>query len=305
MRGAWFEGLRTPLQHAHTRIEACDFRSALDVLGTVELRIFLFALFAVTTCSRLEAREASHVFFFHGQDPDHLEPVNPHQPWRARYFEAIRSRFNLDDYYYLQMLMMPSFAAESAVCLRSEHDSPIEKADKFFLTYTVAAENIYYATQIPNPKTKPEDVAVMVTTVEFPKTLALRLDKLWSRMLLRTRYSPLRASLITDGAYVEFGRDKAGLGSYYGEAYFPTTDGKRLQNFYLTDDPGPETPITIGPGQTRQGEYQLDQQFDPRAIPKDRDTILLWAYALFDTRTPNRSKFLPACTGVLVLPKSQ
>src|SRR5271168_43190 len=34
----------------------------------------------------LEAQEAGHVLSINGQDPDHLEPVNPHQLWRVRYF---------------------------------------------------------------------------------------------------------------------------------------------------------------------------------------------------------------------------
>ncbi|MEP6672903.1 MAG: hypothetical protein ABJF10_27315 [Chthoniobacter sp.] len=123
-------------------------------------------------------------------DPDHLVPVNPHQPWLTHYGDAVHSCLKLDPYDYLQMVILPSFVAESAVCLRSgSGDQKIENAGKIVLVYAVATENIFSSMPESNLKKKPEDVPVTVTTVEFPKPLALRLYKLWSRMLLRTRYS--------------------------------------------------------------------------------------------------------------------
>ncbi|HWZ92046.1 MAG TPA: hypothetical protein VNW92_24445 [Polyangiaceae bacterium] len=152
-----------------------------------------------------------------------MVPVNPHQAWLGHYVEAVRSRLTLNSFSYLQMVMTPAFVGESAVRLHPESgDREMEKVDKVFLTYAVASENIYYATQTPKPGKKPEDVSVTVTTIEFPKPLALRLYKLWSKMLLRTRYPQEPLSMVTDGTSIEFGCEKLGWGSVYGEAYFPT-----------------------------------------------------------------------------------
>jgi hypothetical protein len=121
------------------------------------------------------------------------------------------------------MVILPSFVGESAVRLHPESgDTEMEKVDKVFLTYAIAGENIYFATQPPKPAKKPEEVAVTVTTVEFPKSLALQLYSLWSKMLLRTRYSEEPANVTTDGTLIEFAWEKIGWGYLYGQAWFPT-----------------------------------------------------------------------------------
>lgn len=186
-------------------------------------RFFLLTVLAATICHTGDTKEPAPAGPITHQNPDHLEPVNPHQPWRSAYLEAVRGRLTLNKYSYLQMVMMPAFVPESAVRLHPESgDGEMEKEDKVFLTYAVAGKNIYGATQDIRPPKKPEDVPVTVTTVEFPKPLALRLYQLWSRMLLRTRYPQEPKNMVTDGTFFEFGWEKIGWGNLYGEAYFPT-----------------------------------------------------------------------------------
>ena len=46
-------------------------------------------------------------------EPDHLIPVDPYSAGRhLQYIDQLRSRFRLDDAYYAQMVVRPSFSPE-------------------------------------------------------------------------------------------------------------------------------------------------------------------------------------------------
>lgn len=151
------------------------------------------------------------------EDPDHLTPVSS-IGWSSGYRDGVYARLKLHPYDYLGMVVLPSFMPESAVRLRSEQDAEIEKVDKLLLTYSVAKTSIYSATQTGH---KPEDVEVQITDVEFSKPLGLRLYKLWSRMLLRTRFPNQPLNMATDGSFLEFSWGRTGWGRLVGTAYFP------------------------------------------------------------------------------------
>jgi hypothetical protein len=202
--------------------EKCEREKKLSVQGilvhnsVMDLRLILLVLLAAAACLAHGAEFARHEY----KGPDHLEPVK--FDLTPGYLDAVHARLKLRDYLHIEMVMMPAFVPESAVCLRSEPSDRLEKATKVFLDYSVAAKQIYGAVQPRNANKKPEDVAVTFTTVEFSKPVALRLFKLWTRMLLRTHY-PQHPSeiLVTDGTFFEFGCTKIGFGTLYGEAYFP------------------------------------------------------------------------------------
>ncbi len=79
-------------------------------------------------------------------------------------------------------------------------------------------------------------------------------------------------------------------------------DGQPLPNIYHIDDP-PFQPqkVVAGPGESCEGEYDLERAVDFSHAPKDKDILVFWAYRL---PVATVSSNLPS-TGVIVIPKSQ
>lgn len=151
------------------------------------------------------------------QEPDHLVPVNPYPgDWRARYTSQLQSHFKLDSFFFAQMVVRPSFSGEFVVRLHgARDDNDFDTASTLFLTYSAAKQSIWYSMPENNDEQKKKGVSIAATTVEFPKPLATRIQKLWQRMLLQTRY-PQEYSGGLDGTTYEFG-----IWSVYGETWSP------------------------------------------------------------------------------------
>lgn len=78
-----------------------------------------------------------------------------------------------------------------------------------------------------------------------------------------------------------------------------TTNGKRIQNHYPIDDPVPGEKITIGPGQSMEGEYDLNHRL--MDIPSNSDVVVMWLYRYFE----GENKAPAIESGVVVIPKSK
>jgi hypothetical protein len=151
------------------------------------------------------------------REPDHLVPVAPYPgDWRVRYSDQLRSRFKLDSRFFAQMVVQPSFSGEYVVRLHgAKDDRHFDRTKNFFLTYSAANTNIWYSMPENNDKRKQQKVVVSVITVEFPTPQATRIQQLWKRMLLRTRY-PEASSAGLDGTTYEFA-----TWHVYGETWSP------------------------------------------------------------------------------------
>ena len=97
----------------------------------------------------------------------------------------------------------------------NKDDRDIAAAEKCFLTYSIADKSIWYSMPENNDEKIQKEVAVSVSTVEFPKPLAKRLEQLWARMLQRSRY-PDVSNARSDGTTYEFG-----MCGMYGETWSP------------------------------------------------------------------------------------
>lgn len=150
-------------------------------------------------------------------EPDHLVPVNPYpSDWHICYSDQLRSRFNLDSFFFAQMVVRPSFSGEYVVRLHGRKDeNRFDKTTKFFLTYSAADKSIWYSMPENNNTNKQPKVSIVTVTFEIPESLAGRIQHLWQRMLLRTRY-PEEAGGGLDGVTYEFG-----IWGVYGETWSP------------------------------------------------------------------------------------
>lgn len=154
--------------------------------------------------------------------PDHLEPLSPFRS--GSYFTKVRSLLKLDAPSFLQMIVRPSFSPEYAVRLHGpDGDTAIDRTTKFLLTRATASTNISQAT--PSvikdlrgnilSRTEAKEVTVLFTTAELSKPLAMRVYKVWQRMLERTRKPEMEINGL-DGVTYEFR-----AGNTCGETWSP------------------------------------------------------------------------------------
>ena len=78
-----------------------------------------------------------------------------------------------------------------------------------------------------------------------------------------------------------------------------TTDGRPLINHYPIEDHFLSKDVTIAPGQSVEGDYDLLNNRIGR-IPRDRDVLVMWAYPLIER---DRDRPWPIVTGVAVIPR--
>jgi hypothetical protein len=150
-------------------------------------------------------------------EPDHLVPVDPYPgEWHVRYSDQLQSRFKLAFFFFAQMVVRPSFSGEYVVRLHgAKDDNQCDTTNKFFLTYSAADKSIWYSMPENNDKKKQQKVSIATTTVEVPRPLAMRIQQLWQRMLLRTRYTEESGGGV-DGVTYEFS-----TWCVYGETWSP------------------------------------------------------------------------------------
>ena len=166
------------------------------------------------------AKEDSKQVVF--SEPDHLLPVDPYPgDWHVRYTQQLAEHFKLNESFDARMLIRPSFDAESVISLHREKKDPnepfSEKKEDYLLTYscTTSEKNIWYSMPENNDQKEQKKVTVSVVTTAMPKDLALRVLKVWERMMRRTSYnSPSLAGL--DGTIFEFS-----MPGMYGETWSP------------------------------------------------------------------------------------
>jgi len=78
-----------------------------------------------------------------------------------------------------------------------------------------------------------------------------------------------------------------------------TLDARQIQNYYPIDDQFIVHDVTIAPGQSLEGEYDLGNRFVVERIPRNRGILVLWAYPLIEK---DRKRPWPIVTGVSVVP---
>ncbi|HEX8312253.1 MAG TPA: hypothetical protein VF614_13105 [Chthoniobacteraceae bacterium] len=78
-----------------------------------------------------------------------------------------------------------------------------------------------------------------------------------------------------------------------------TTDGHRLPNIYPLIHPNPSPEVTLTPGQSRQGDFDLRDAIDFATAPTDKDIILLWSYS----SPVDFGQRKPVSTGIAIIPK--
>jgi hypothetical protein len=159
------------------------------------------------------------------REPEHLVPVDPY-PGFPSYMEEVRGRLGIaHSRFFLQMTVRPSLQPEFAVWLHGGNEDPknfekdesdINATERVFITCAMADKNIWFASTT-KPAEQKEEVLVKTATKEFPKALALRLQRLWQRMLLQTRYPVHPTPSWHDGITYEFA-----VPGQYGETITPT-----------------------------------------------------------------------------------
>lgn len=78
-----------------------------------------------------------------------------------------------------------------------------------------------------------------------------------------------------------------------------TLDGRQIQNYYPIDDQFIVHDVSIAPGQSLKGEYDLTNRFVVEKISRNRGILVLWAYPLIEK---SRKRPWPIVTGVAVVP---
>jgi len=79
-----------------------------------------------------------------------------------------------------------------------------------------------------------------------------------------------------------------------------TTDGEQVPNLYPIADKRVEIRrITLKPGQSCEGDYDIENVVQLSQAPKGKDILVLWSYEVpGDFKRPK-----PVCTGVVIIPK--
>jgi hypothetical protein len=75
------------------------------------------------------------------------------------------------------------------------------------------------------------------------------------------------------------------------------TDGRFFPNHYPISDPAFENPITIDPGSSLEGDYDIGSIVELAAARTNKDIIVMWSYEI-----PG-AKGQPICTGAVVISK--
>jgi hypothetical protein len=79
-----------------------------------------------------------------------------------------------------------------------------------------------------------------------------------------------------------------------------TTDGQQVPNLYPIADKMVEIrQITLKPGESCEGDYDIEQVVQLSQAPKGKDILVLWSYEV--PGAFKRPK--PVCTGVVIIPK--
>jgi hypothetical protein len=79
-----------------------------------------------------------------------------------------------------------------------------------------------------------------------------------------------------------------------------TTDGEQVPNLYPIADKMVEIKeITLKPGESLEGDYDIENVVQLSKAPKGKDLLVIWSYEVpGDFKGPK-----PVCTGVVVIPK--
>jgi hypothetical protein len=81
-----------------------------------------------------------------------------------------------------------------------------------------------------------------------------------------------------------------------------TSDGKRVPNVYpIADKPIERQKVILRPGESLEGDYDLEHVVDFAWAPKNKDLIVLWCYPV----PSSSAERAPVCTGAAVIPKTK
>lgn len=196
--------------------------------------------------------------------PDHLIPVSSHlDSWHREYRRRIEDHLFKTHPDVAQYLVIPAFAPESCVSIRSEIPKEIrEAADrwtpippehrKYFITVTKASENLWYSMAQHNDEKKTRTVETIRADREISLELAAAIQRVWGRMLHHTRLPSSSLEIGVDGCTYEFAARIGGLRDVSGQTWSPpgglTAElvalGDRISAFASEKDTPEEDPIS-------------------------------------------------------------
>lgn len=143
--------------------------------------------------------------------PDHLTTIRKQDdPQLIAYDAKLKQVLDLEQFAFARMRCggwAEIHAGEFVLSLHgASGDRDPAKTERFFLTSRIANQNVWYTMPGSRDPRLPEETLVSVSTVPLEKGLALRLIKLWERMLERAAPRDQRRHPYTvlDGGYSIF-----------------------------------------------------------------------------------------------------
>lgn len=164
----------------------------------------------------------------YGEQPDHLTPLDHPSD---EYDQRISEHLFLTGGELGRFISRPSFGLESCVSVYEKiSDELLKQPDalwpatsdknKYFITVTQAAENLWYSMAQNNSEKKTKHVEVTRIDREISLRLAVAIQRTWARMLHHTKY-PAKASLGLDGTTFQLSVWVRGFGDLNGETWSP------------------------------------------------------------------------------------
>lgn len=138
---------------------------------------------------------------------DHLAPIRWN--WDQMYRQLLTKKLGVTPFAYGRVFIKPSFEAESSISLFC---NTAPKGEKCYVTYLVAAKNLWQATNGGNIPENAKSVKVRRVDIEIPKEAADAVKDAFSQMLLRTKSHSRgdERALPIDATNVEFALQRGG-----------------------------------------------------------------------------------------------
>ncbi len=179
-----------------------------------------------------------------GREPDHLVPVK--KTSEIAYDARLKEEFLLDEFAFLRMSTggwSELYLGESVLSLHGmPGDRDPAKTEKFHLVCKTADRNLWYSIPEYSIDGLSHPAKIRVITVPLDKPLALRLIRIWERMLGRVAERDWKKfpNSRFDGTIYRFSASGK-TGEYYSAPYNHTSTGHfaRLGNMLLEYGEGP------------------------------------------------------------------
>ena len=186
-----------------------DLGLSLNMTPNLPFRCSIIAILLTLSSAVSKGQEKNDPFTNHPSNllpgADHLIPHTPnYEDYSVSYQKLLNKNLKLDSRYLALMLVKPSFDGDYSLLLQGDGNSFSIKGSKTFsLTLTKAEESIWYSMPGNNQKKEQKEIKLKTSTVAIDPSMAARLNGLWNRMILRTRYSAA-PNIGLDGITIEF-----------------------------------------------------------------------------------------------------